>query len=206
MANKEHFQGKNETVIQYSLGHKYNQQTKYIRETRPIKENGMALKENPYSFSESLNYDRNPQDISMLIINDTKKQRFSSKVGNSRIAAKPGEINKCRIYGAVIFMLAILAIIALVTFCIIYFGVLTKMPTHLQACSTSNPCVYFKNLFCNGTCICSSDQYWNGTMCTDLIGFGGSCTNTYQCDSELTCSNKICQCTSTTVSFKIRGN
>ena len=212
MATTEHFRGKNSTVAQYSLGYKHNQQVKYIGETRNIKENKLLINNSSnfnqnktnddtiFNFNESLNYDKSLQDNSLLLKNDSKKHRFSSKVENSSNPTKPGDTSKCRNYATVIFVMAFLAIAALVIFCIVYFGVLTTMPTYLQPCSTSNPCVYFKNLFCNGTCICGSDQYWNGTMCTNLITFGGSCTNTYQCDSGLTCSNSICQCTNTTVS------
>lgn len=155
-----------------------------------------------------------PQDASSLIKKNSDIQRykkfFSPKFLNSNsyearkhdsLKAANKENQVCKLYGFAIFTLAVITIVTLVMFCIIYFGVFTVMPTYLQPCSKTNPCAYFKNLFCNSTCICGSDQYWNGSKCTTLLKFGSKCTDSTECDIGLTCLNQICQCLSTTVSF-----
>ena len=93
---------------------------------------------------------------------------------------------------------ASLAILLMTIFSLIFFGELNKMPTYLQPCSASNPCNTISNLFCNGTCICSSAYYWNGTFCTTLLTYGTNCTSVNQCASNYLCWNSICQCSNTT--------
>jgi hypothetical protein len=155
--------------------------------------------------------------------NNSGKRYFSPKVQNSNINTKSinsyktvnmgktmdgdwlkifkgpcFDKNNCCIYSTIITLFAFLAIIALIVFCLLYFGVLFKMPTYLESCSTANPCVLYKSLTCNGTCVCEADKYWNGSICLTLVAFSGTCSATYQCETGLTCLNSICQCATTT--------
>ena len=78
---------------------------------------------------------------------------------------------------------------------LLFSGMLTTMPSYLQACTTSNPCM--ASLTCNGTCYCNGTSYWNGVTCKSFLLYGSNCTASSQCANSLIClNNSLCQCTS----------
>jgi hypothetical protein len=100
------------------------------------------------------------------------------------------------IFAGIASALAIIAIIGITLFLLVFYGVLNKGATYSESCSTSNACILNKGLVCNGTCVCESSKTWNGSMCITLFTFGSSCTGSNQCETGLTCLNSICQCAS----------
>ena len=72
---------------------------------------------------------------------------------------------KCCIYVSIVVAILIIVGVVFLLLCLLYFGALNTMPSYLQSCTASNPCVTNKNLYCNGTCVCSGIQSWNGTFC-----------------------------------------
>ena len=98
----------------------------------------------------------------------------------------------------------ILLLTGIVTFCVLYFGVLITTNSYKGTCSSSSVCNSGVGLICDNTtssCRCNTSMYWDGYKCTNLLTFGALCYGgSFQCQSNLTCYNQICQCSNTTFS------
>ena len=92
-----------------------------------------------------------------------------------------------------------LLLAGLITFCVLYFGVLFKYPGFREACDSFKTCATGKNLTCNNTCVCGTNMYWDGSTCSQSLSFGSTCLGgAFQCVSTLSCVNQTCQCANTT--------
>lgn len=111
-------------------------------------------------------------------------------------AAPPTRTRTCCIIASVI---TVFLIVAVVVFCILYFGfkIFDQSPKYNELCSSEKPCQSGQNLICSTTCKCQSGFYWDGFKCTPSLGFGSACYGgTFQCISGLSCVNTLCQCDS----------
>ena len=98
----------------------------------------------------------------------------------------------------IISLILIALIVGLGLFFGLYYGIIYNTKTFSEACSTAQPCVPNKNLFCNVTCTCDAASYWDGFTCTSLLPFGSTCHGgSFQCVTGLSCVNNICQCQNT---------
>ena len=74
--------------------------------------------------------------------------------------------------------------------------------TYGGVCNGNYSCQYLtQNTFCNGTCQCDTNQYFNyaDNMCENVLPFNSNCTQNDACNSTigLSCLNNVCQCNST---------
>jgi hypothetical protein len=145
--SKEIIEPKNTNVYQKEVF--YRDHPKSLTEKFYLSESKMKSIDTPKTANEK--YDGEACDL------------FSK--GYEKMVIKLFGSKKCCLYVTVVTVGLILAIIAFILFCLLYGGVLNKSPTYLQSCTASNPCVTNKNLYCNGTCVCSGIQNWNGTYC-----------------------------------------
>lgn len=190
MAEPEHFETKNSTVIEYTLGYKNKAQNNYIKSSRSKN----SFIDNKSSFL------RDNQATSPISVSTYQNSNLISNSSNTIIRKifNPLKVSNkyCQVLIVTVTTIILILVAALIAYSLVYFGVFFKRPGYQQTCSTSNPCEVDKNFICNGTCTCDSTKYWTGFICNSLEPFGNQCSGDYQCSYGLNCINSVCQCTS----------
>jgi hypothetical protein len=144
--------------------------------------------------AKQITLNRSFQDFSSSSRNPSP-DTITNTVQTIKPASKKGPTESFRVLIIILTVGSICLVAGIVTFCVLYFGVMIKTPTYKDACSTTNLCASNTDLECEITCKCSSNKYWDGYKCADQLTLGSTCYGgSFQCQIGLSCINTLCQC------------